>query len=355
MHVFVTIPLDQGGTAPAQVVRGLIADLFGPRRPPWPGGHYAVRTWDRADGGDLLQVSLASDTASADEARDRAGEAARAHGLRPTAAEVPLEEVPSPLWNSGVAGPGFDAASKRLCAAVAPALARAASELVHETGKAGAYRLALRLMAANAGAAVLESEQRHLTSRDFGELVSLRLLSYRSHYEGAKNARATDPDAFERRCAGFYEALGAYARDLVRDCAASPVPAAGDEPARTWVEAVRGRFGPLRDLCRDGLIAHEGPTLDAYGGGGGARPPASAFHADLSEAMSELLHRNPDFMAYRIQTSLLYSCLHTLGFTLAERYLFCYILARANEEVAGRGAEELAQGLDAVAREVAAG
>lgn len=351
MHVFVTIPLGKGDTALPGIVRGFITDLFGPEQPPWPGDFYFVRTWDRKSGLDCLQVSLRSETITADRARDHVGRAADGRGLRPAVAEVPLEDVPSPLWNTGVGGDGFDAASKNLYRAVAPVLARTAPEF--DGGKAKAYLLALRLMAANAGATVLESEQRKLSSRGFDELLGLRLLSYRSHYEGAKNAQAGDPDSFERRCALYYDKLGAHVREIVRTWAESSAPAAGDEPARAWVEAVRQQFGPLREQCRAGLITHEGPTLDDFKEDHDAASRPSSFHSDLSKEMSDLLHRNPDFLAYRIHTSLLYSCLYTMGFSLAERFLFCYLLARANEEVSGKGTEELSEGLDAVAKEFA--
>jgi hypothetical protein len=352
VHVFVTIPLDEGDTTVTRSVRGFITDLFGPEQPAWPGDYYFVRTWDRGNGRDCLQASLQSDTATPDEARDRLRRAADAHGLRPSVAELPLEEIPSPLWNSGIGGDGFDAAAKRLYRAVAPVLARSVSAIGDDTAKA--YLLALRLMVATAGATVLESEQRQLSSRGFGELFSLRLLSYRSHYEGAKNALAKDPDSFERRCAAYYGKLGAHAREFVRSCAASPVPAVGDEPVRAWVDVVRRNFGVLREECRSGLIAHVGPTLDDFNEHRDGQLSPSSFHAqELSAEMSDLLHRSPDFLAYRIQASLLYSCLHTMGFGLAERFLFCYLLARANEEVSGKSTEELAQGLDAVARELA--
>ena len=352
VHVFVTIPLDEGDTTVTRSVRGFITDLFGPEQPAWPGDSYFVRTWDRSNGRDCLQVSLQSYTATADDARVRLQRAAAPRGLRPTVAELAFEEIPSPLWNSGIGGDGFDAAAKRLYRAVAPILAGSVSAIGDDTAKA--YLLALRLMVANAGATVLESEQRQRSSRDFDELLSLRMLSYRSHYEGAKNALAKDPDAFERRCAAYYDKLGAQAREFIRSCAASPVPALDDELARAWVDVVRQHFGVLREECRAGLITHVGPTLDDFNEHRDDQLSPSSFHAqELSAEMSDLLHRSPDFLAYRIHASLLYSCLHTMGFSLAERFLFCYLLARANEEVSGRSTEELAEGLDTVARELA--
>ncbi|MFE8913174.1 hypothetical protein [Streptomyces globisporus] len=353
MHVFVTIPLDRGDAALSRNIRGLLTDLFGPRRPPWPGDHYAVRTWDRASGADCLQVSLQSDTAGADAARDRVRRVTDARGLPSTVTEVPFEAIPSPLWNSGIGGDGFDAAAKALYRSVTPVLVRSVSAIGDDTARA--YTLALELMVANAAATVRESEQRQVSSLGFGELLSLRMLSYRSHYEGAKNAMAKDPDAFERRCAAYYDKLGPHARDLISGCAASPDAATGGEPAQSWSAVVHKHFAALREESRAGRITHSGPTLDDFNENHDDGMSPSSFHAQkLSAEMSDLLHRSPDFLAYRIQASLLYSCLHTMGFGLAERYLFCYILARANEEVAGRTTEELAQGLDAVAQEMAA-
>ncbi|MFF8599696.1 hypothetical protein ACF065_12085 [Streptomyces sp. NPDC015232] len=364
MHVFVTVPLDpldalgpldQGGATVTGRVRGFLADLFGPRRPAWPGDYYAVRTWDRTDGRDCLQLSLQSDTAGADEARDRVRDAARAHGLRPDVAELPFEEIPSPLWNSGIGGEGIDAVAKRLYRAVSPLLVTTVSAMAdHPADKTAAYASALDLMVANAAATVAESEQRQLSSRGFGELLALRMLSYRSHYEGAKHALAKDPEAFERRCALFHERLGPRVRELIRACADAPDATPGGEPAGSWARVVRQHFGAVREECRAGRITHSGRTLDDFHENPDDHLPPSAFHAKkLSPEMSELLHRSPDFLAYRVQASLLYSCLHTLGFGLAERFLFCYVLARANEEVSGMTTEELAHGLDSVAREIA--
>lgn len=354
MHAFVTIPLDEGCATVTRSLRGVVTDLFGPERPAWPGAFYFVRTWDRGSGRDCLQISLQSDTATAGEARDRVERAAHAHDLRPTVTELPFRDIPSPLWNSGIGGTGFDAAARRLYRAVAPILARGVAAIGDDKTKA--YLLALDLMVANAGATVLESEQRRLSSRGFGELLGLRMLSYRSHYEGAKHAMAKDPDSFERRCAAYYARLGPYLRESVRRCAESPVPALDldGEPARAWADVVRQHFGELREECRAGLIAHSGPTLDDFDGRRDDGLTPSAFHAkELSAELSDLLHRSADFLAYRIQASLLYSCLHTMGFSLAERFLFCYLLARANEEVSGKSTEELAKGLDSVARELA--
>ncbi|XIE80564.1 hypothetical protein AB6O49_26890 [Streptomyces sp. SBR177] len=225
-------------------VRGFLADLFGPRRPAWPGDYYAVRTWDRADGRDCLQLSLQSDTAGADEARDRVRDAAGAHGLRPEVAELPFEEIPSPLWNSGIGGEGVDAVAKRLYRAVSPLLVTTVSALGDDPAdKTRAYVPALDLMVANAAATVAESEQRRLSSRGFGELLALRMLSYRSHYEGAKHALAKDPEAFERRCAAFYERLGPRVRELIRACADAPDATPGGEPAAPG----RGSYGSISE------------------------------------------------------------------------------------------------------------
>ncbi len=355
MHIFATVPLGLGGAPPSQVVRDLVVDLFGPGAPPWPGDYWFVRTWDRSDGSECLQISLRSAAVRTGEARDRVVRAAAARGVPSSVTEAPWTEVPSPLWNCGIGGAGFDAASKRLCSAVAPVLVRAAVE-IGNGGTAASYLLAMRLMVANAGATLLDSDQRQLSPRAFDELLSLRLLSYRSHYEGAKHAQATDPVAFDRRCAAYYDELGAHARDLVRACGASPVPAAGDtagDTAGAWADVVRRHSRTLREQCRAGLIAHDGPTLDDVDEGRDVPLQRSEFHSVVSREMSDLLHRNADFLAYRIAASLLYSSLYTLGFSLAERFLFCYLLARANEDVSGRSPEELARALDDVAREFA--
>jgi hypothetical protein len=265
-------------------------------------------------------------------------------------AEVPFEEIPSPLWNCGFGGVGFDAVAKQLFRAASPVLTRIAPVLDGDT--TGSYLLALRLMVAHAGATLLASEQRELPSHGFDELLSLRLLSFRSHYEGVF-ARASDPESFERRYAAYYDQLGERARDFVRACARSPESAVADVRVRDWTELVRRHFAALREDVGAGLIVDEGLTLEDLNRGREVPLPPTRFHSFMSDAMAELLHRNPDFLAFRILTSLLYSCLHTLGFNLVERYLCCYVLARANEDVSGRATAELQSGLGALARELA--
>lgn len=350
MHVLVTIPLAERDVSVSQGIRGLVTDLFASGASVWPGAYYFVRTWDPETGHECLQLSLASDEAGADDAGARVERAAAARGLSVSVAEVPFEEIPSPLWNCGFGGPGFDAAAKELFRAAAPVLTRIAPHLDGDTTQS--YLLALRLMVAHAGATLLESEQRQLGSHAFDELLSLRLLSFRSHYEGVF-ARASDPESFERRYAAYYDRLGPDAREFVRACAESPESAVADDRVRDWTELVRRHFAPLREDIRAGLIVDQGLTLDDLNRGREVPLPPTRFHSFMSDAMAELLHRNPDFLAFRVLTSLLYSCLHTLGFNLVERYLFCYLLARANEDVSGRATAELQSGLGALARKLA--
>ncbi|MFE0459567.1 hypothetical protein ACFW1A_09930 [Kitasatospora sp. NPDC058965] len=350
MHLFVTIPLDKGDAAASRGTRGLVTDLFASGPSSWPGDHYFVRTWDRETGLDCFQLSLESDRIGADEARDLVERAAAARGLRARAAQVPFEEAPSPLWNGGFGGAGFDAVAKQLYRDASRVLTRIAPVLDRDTTES--YLLALRLMVAHAGATLLESEQRQLASHSFDELLSLRLLSFRSHYEGVF-ARASDPVAFERRYAAYYDQLGDSARDFVGACARSPQSAVADARVSDWAELVGRHFATLREHVRAGLIVDEGLTLEDLNRGREVPLQPTRFHSFMSDAMAELLHRNPDFLAFRVLTSLLYSCLHTLGFNLVERYLFCYVLARANEDVSGRATADLQQGLGALARELA--
>lgn len=339
MHLFGTIPVTQEPSA-AERIRGVVTDLFaGSGR---DGGYYFVRTWDRRTGQECVQLSIESDHSGSAE---RVGTVAAAHGFSASVEEIPLAETPSPLWNSGLGGPGFDAMSRRLCRDVAPALVRFATALQDAAGdqQESAF-LALRLMVAHAAATLLESEQRSLPL-DFGELLALRLLSYRSHYEGVY-AKAKDPEAFEQRYAAFYAHWGERVRELVGSTRRSPVP---DDPVLgQWVAAIRTSFPTVREGFATGTLVSEGHTDEDIT----SEVPVqlTRFHSLDSPALNRFLHQNADFLAYRLQTSLLYSCLHTLGFTLPQRYLFCYLLARANEDVAGQSTQELQQGLRALAR-----
>ncbi|MGW1889367.1 hypothetical protein ACWCP6_03790 [Streptomyces sp. NPDC002004] len=346
MHLLVTIPVDQGGSLVPQGFRGVVTDLFASAQPFRNGDYFFVRTWDQESGGDCFHISLESEQVTLSEARDRVRQVTTARGFTPSFEEIPFEKVPSPLWNSGLAGSEFDAASKRLYRAVAPALVEFAAALGDDATRN--YLLALRLMVAHSAATLLESEQLDVPSLSFDDLLPLRLLSYRSHYEGIY-ARVNDPESFERRYAAYYDGLGAHAREFIASRLASPLPDADDTLIRPWADAMRAQFAEVRESFRAGRIVDDGPTLaDLKDREEPLRP--TRFHTFMSEAMEQLLHRNPDFLAFRIQTSLLYSCLHTLGFGLVERYLFCYILARANEDVAGKSTQELQQGLGSLAR-----
>ncbi|MET8243296.1 hypothetical protein ABZV31_01970 [Streptomyces sp. NPDC005202] len=331
----------------SQGIRGVVTDLFASAPSPWSGDYFFVRTWDRETGRDCFQISLESEGAGARDARDLVHQVATARGFNPAIEEIPFTKIPSPLWNSGFGGAEFEAVSKKLYRAVAPILVEFAAALNGDATQS--YLLALRLMVAHAGATLLESEQRDLPSHSFDELLSLRLLSYRSHYEGVF-ARVSDPESFERRYAAYYDDLGARAREFIGSCLASPLPAADDALIRSWADVIRANFAEVREYFQAGLIVDQGLTLEDLNKSREVPLQPTRFHSFMSEALEQLLHRNPDFLAFRLQTSLLYSCLHTLGFSLVERYLFCYILARANEDVSGKSTQELQRGLGSLAR-----
>ncbi|MDA2804669.1 YcaO-like family protein [Nocardiopsis suaedae] len=356
MPVLVTVPLPAYDASVADRYRAVVADVFG-GEPPLAGGRsHVVRTWERADGGECARLVL--DPARADPGAVR--EAAERHGFEPEVREIPADGAPSPLWNAGFDGSSFGAVSAGLFEEAAPLLGRLAASA--REGVEHSYRLALRLMAEHQRAALLRSEQTGLEGFAFGDLVSARLLSFRSHYEGIA-ARAKDRDALERRYAAYYAAFGGYARECARAAARAPsaaeagppVPGAEDAVG-AWAAAVAETTPRLRGEFRAGRIVSTAQTLEDVNRDRDVPLAPTGFHAfgQDSASFQDLMHRNPDFLAFRLQASMLYSALHTLGFGLIERYLFCYLLARANEEVAGRSARDLQEVLGSVADAFAA-
>ncbi|MFV0129401.1 hypothetical protein ACLGI4_17100 [Streptomyces sp. HMX112] len=312
-----------------------------------------MRTWDRAAGAEVLQISIAG-VRDADAARDTLRGIAEKHGCEARIEETPLDAVPSPLWNAGFDGPGFAALSKRLYQEAAPALvsfldlagARPEEALRPALG-------AIRLMTAHTRATLLRSPQRDLAGYHFRDLLSLRLLSYRSHYE-AIYARSKDPDSFEAACDRFYAQVGAAARDMVMACGDPATQPADDTPVRQWTEFISSGSAFLAEDFLDGTVVDAGRTLEDLVKERGAPVEPTRFHTPPSPELERLMHRDADFLAFRLQTSLLYSCLYSLGFSLAERYVFCYVVARANEEVHGKSVKALQDELDGLAKNIAA-
>ncbi|MCC2278363.1 hypothetical protein LKL35_23490 [Streptomyces sp. ET3-23] len=351
MHLLVTIPQPNSSNGNHSFAP-LIREAFSPGRTGGHGPFYFVRTWDGKAGAEVLQISLdnVSDPAAT---RDDLQELARKHGCAAQVEETPTAAVPSPLWNAGFAGSGFSDSSKRLFRQAAPILVAFLDRAAEERDPLRSALGAIRLMVVHSRATLLRSPQRDLKGYDFPGLLSLRLLSYRSHFE-AVYPRSKDPESFEAACARFYEQVGPATREFISECGDPNTGTPADRVLGPWTELIAASSASLADDFLAGTVVDAGKTLDDLVRERGGPVEPTRFHTPPSPELNRLMHRDADFLAFRLQTSLLYSSLYSLGFSLAERYVFCYVVARASEEVAGRSTEELRDDLDHLARSMAA-
>lgn len=353
MHLFATIPQPIGSKY-NDTFAPLIRELFAAERVGGAGSHgpyYFVRTQDRRDGAEVLQISI-DGVSDGDATRDDLHRFAQRHGCSAHVDATPLDSVPSPLWNAGFTGTGFSDSSKRLFQEVAPILVSFLDRAAEAPNSPPPALGAIRLMVAHTRATLLRSPQRKIDGYEFNELLSLRLLSYRSHFE-AIYLRTKDPKSFDAACARFYEQVGTAAREFITACG-DPDAEHTDDTIRKWTDVITSGSSHLAESFSDGSVVNAGHTLEDLVRKRGAPVEPTRFHTPPSAELDHLMHRDTDFLAFRLQTSLLYSCLYSLGFSLAERYVFCYVVARANEEVCGKSMKELQDGLDDLARSMAA-
>lgn len=310
-------------------------------------GHLC-RTWRSSDGAPVLEVAFAAGTPP----RDALGAWERA--LEQCTADVSTEVASAspdgaPLWNAGLSGPRFAATSREL-ASGANSFVLDLAAVLRDEGREAAYRTAVRVMAAHSFASLEHSDLRSRSARPFGDLLACRLLSYRSHYE-AVLARAASPERLEDAAGGLYRAVGAEAREAIRSAAEGTPPRPGTLEHR-WRELVAGHHTRIRGSFAAGTLRNSGKSLEDLEAELGRKLPPTRFHTPPSPALERLMHEDPDFLAFRLGTSVLYSSLYTAGLAMAERYLLCHVLATANEDVAGRSVSRLRDDLDALAVEV---
>ncbi|WP_214416738.1 hypothetical protein [Sphaerisporangium fuscum] len=230
--------------------------------------------------------------------------------------------------------------SKRLCRASGPALLDHARRLL--TGdRDAAYRLLARTMVAHARSNVAVSELLDLQGVDHARLMPLRLLSFRSHFEGFI-ARVAEPERLREHFENAYRRLGEQVRDDIR-LALVPTARTPEGPSGSWGRFVEATFGDLRQAFRNGVLESTGDSLENLDQGRDEPLSPTRFHSLLGrrEALERLLYRSADFQAFRMESSVLYSLVHTLGLSVPERYLLCYVVARSNEDVAGCTASDL--------------
>jgi hypothetical protein len=349
VHLFTTIPQPSGSNY-KKASAPLIRELFSPERAGENGPYYFVRTWDGRSGAEILQISI-DQVSDPGTTGDELRRLIQKSGFTARVEEMPLNAVPSPLWNAGFDGTEFSDLSKRLFQEAAPALVSFLNRAAEARDSLQSALDPLRLMVAHTRATLLRSPQRNLEEYDFRDLLSLRLLSYRSHFE-AIYPRTKDPESFEASCARFYEQVGPATREFISACGDPNDEPAEDTPIRQWTDCITSESHALAKNFLNDTIVDVGRTLEDLVRERGAPVEPTRFHRPLSPELDHLMHRNADFLAFRLQTSMLYSCLYSLGFSLAERYVFCYVVARANEEASGKSTKQLQGDLDDLATSI---
>lgn len=316
----------------------------------FPGAlDYFARTWQPETGAEVVQVLLDG----GEEPATMEVVLRRIFGSREvTLEQLAAADVPSPLWNAGVGGRGLTSISRWLYREATPIM----TELIGtwQTNADGQVSLdtALRLMVAHGSATLHSSPQTRMPGYTERRLLTLRLLSYRSHFESVF-ARATRSAEFEAACERSYVLVGQTARRAID--AAPGGPQGHDAASESWGQLVRTAHTSLMSAFHRGELVGASKTLEDLERETGRTLPRTRFHASMSPAVRALLYEDDDFLAFRLETGLLYSVLFTLGYSLAERYVLCYVVARANEDLAQRTADELRDELDALAVLIANG
>lgn len=219
-------------------------------------------------------------------------------------------EVP-PLGGPVFAGPALDETTRGFLAATSAV----AVDLATAPDRTG---VALGLMTAHLAAVARP-----------GDGPPLSFLSFRSHAE-AFLATTHDPAAtraaFDARYSEHSAAVETRVRTILRD---------GDlGAAAPWVASVRAAKPAAAEGFRTGaLIAHTEYTREHlrertdFAG--------NAFHAmaGASAGLQSYMSGDPEFLASRLMTSLLYVTLHSAGLPLLQRYFLCHTISRACEAV----------------------
>lgn len=335
-NILITVSKTTNATYASTVIPGLLrlsnshSDEF----------QYFVRTWDSAQGNEIVQIVLSNTCPG------RIQEEQLVTIFSPLEVRIEVmasQDIPSPLWNSGISGPCFHEISRWLFRSTAKLVLK----MLRSWTPDGAYSPnlfdAIHLLVGHGRATVTQTHKEKFRTFNSTDLFHLRLLSYRSHYESVF-ARALDPIALENAFEAKYADVGSIARNSIispNSIANSSINAWMDFISRTHMTLIAAfdskelvdRSKKLEDLVEE--VGHPiAPTR---------------FHGFMTPQMQALMYRDPDFLAFRLETSLLYSVLFSLGFSLPERYLLCYLVARANEDVSGLSAIQLRDRLDDLA------
>lgn len=350
MRFYITIPLEDKNPDYSSVILPCIRDIFSRAQSDKFGPYYFFRTWDEQSSAEVARICIneISETDAGNLVRVFKRLGCEIFTELKDDSDVSQVLGFSPLWNSGFGGSNFTERSIDLVQKVSPILATMLNECRGAPDSLTASLQVLRLMVIHVAATLKDSPQMAFEEYDFKTLLSLRLLSYRSHYE-AVLLRTNAPEAFERACSKFYEKVGPYIRNQIISAGQS-LELSQNNINRRWYEFVTTESAGLARAFENSEIVDAGRTLEDLEKALGRSVEPTRFHSKPTSHMQRLLHEDIDFLVYRLQTSLLYSSIHSLGFSLAERYVFCYVVARANEDLAGKPMLELQDDLDGLAK-----
>ncbi len=176
-----------------------------------------------------------------------------------------------------------------------------------------------------------------------GSGIARGFLSYRSHSE-AFILNSSNPAALRTSCRERYETLSEALVQRLERVLKTFDAKEGDVPfVHEWVE-ISDRFWRQAQP----LVASEKISFDTETGRGGRRwnPEMlehSAFHQSIqnNDAYVAAMQKDLWFRCYRLVLNYLYLHLNRLGIKPLERYLLCYLLANAVEELFGVSAVDL--------------
>ena len=246
-----------------------------------------------------------------------------------------MEKPPSwpLLWNAGFAGLKLSTISKQLFTASYPWMVKWALQASAWTDDERLLALT-KLLVAHADASLPPVDKTEMLGR-LPLKLSLRLITYRSHYESIR-ARTIDPKAMDT---AVNRAFMKYQDELLRwsqslTCSSSYREKEWSSPNLSeWSAIIYCHLPQIRQLLSGGGLTVAGTTREDIEASLGHSIPDTRFHERLDPAMQYYLNHDQDFTAYRFCTGFLYSNLYSLGIPLRLRYLVCGLAARFNEEL----------------------
>jgi hypothetical protein len=166
-------------------------------------------------------------------------------------------------------------------------------------------------------------------------------LSFNSHAQAFLRVRDRE-GALSRAYAARYDgAAGERVRQVLRDATRNLASGSLTAPPRMleFVNLLRETLADIYDGLRSGRYQPV-PAATLVG------DPDRGGAVDYRRLI-ELLDAHPALRAWQITISLLYQVLNQLGMQAADRFLACYLLSRAAEDVFGEPADRIYQNLNA--------